>query len=31
MTRELKFRECHEVDRQACHRPQVVMPPVRGG
>jgi ribonuclease T2 len=31
MTRELKFRECREVDRRACHRPQVVMPPVRGG
>ena len=31
MTRELKFRECREVDRQACPRPQVVMPPVRGG
>jgi ribonuclease T2 len=31
MTRDLKFRDCHEVDRQACARPQVVMPPVRGG
>jgi ribonuclease T2 len=31
MTRDLKFRECPGVDRRACARPQVVMPPVRGG
>jgi ribonuclease T2 len=31
MTRDLKFRECRQVDRGACPRPHVVMPPVRGG
>jgi ribonuclease T2 len=31
MTRELQFRECAEVDRRACRREKVVMPPVRGG
>ena len=31
LTRELKFRDCHEVDRRACRRERLVMPPVRGG
>ena len=31
MTRDLQFRECAEVDRRACRREKLVMPPVRGG
>jgi len=31
MTRELQFRECAEVDRRACRRDKLVMPPVRKG
>jgi ribonuclease T2 len=31
LTRDLKFRDCHEVDRRACRRDKLVMPPVRGG
>lgn len=31
MTRDLGFRACPQVDRQACRQPRVVMPPVRGG
>ena len=31
MTRDLKFRECEDVDRRACKREKLVMPPVRGG
>ena len=31
MTREYGFRECPEVDRRACRRDKVVMPPLRGG
>ena len=31
MNKDLKFRDCAEIDRQACRRDQVVMPPVRGG
>src|SRR6267154_3414337 len=31
LTRELQFRECHEVDKRACRRDKLVMPPVRGG
>ncbi len=31
LTKELGFRACPEVDRRACRRPKVVMPPVRGG
>jgi ribonuclease T2 len=30
MTRELAFRDCAEVDRRACRRDKLVMPPVRG-
>lgn len=29
MTRDLRFRDCDEVDRRACRREQLVMPPVR--
>jgi ribonuclease T2 len=29
-TRDLKFRDCHDVDRRACRRDKLVMPPVRG-
>jgi ribonuclease T2 len=31
MTRDLQFRACEEIDRRACRRDKVVMPPVRGG
>jgi ribonuclease T2 len=31
LTKELRFRDCDEVDRRACRREQLVMPPVRGG
>jgi ribonuclease T2 len=31
LTRDLGFRDCPEVARQACRAPRVVMPPVRGG
>ena len=29
MTKELNFRDCPEVDRRACRRDRVMMPPVR--
>jgi ribonuclease T2 len=31
MSKELQFRACEEIDRRACRREQVVMPPIRGG
>ena len=31
MGKDLQFRTCDEVDRQACRRDQLLMPPVRGG
>jgi ribonuclease T2 len=31
MNKELEFRDCPEIDRQACPLDQVNMPPVRGG
>jgi ribonuclease T2 len=31
LTKDLAFRACPEIDRRACRRPKVVMPPVRGG
>ncbi|MGA9088911.1 MAG: ribonuclease T2 [Bradyrhizobium sp.] len=31
MNKDLQFRACEEIDRRACRREQVVMPPVRGG
>jgi ribonuclease T2 len=30
LTKELKFRDCADVDRRACRRDKLVMPPVRG-
>ncbi len=29
LTKDLAFRSCPEVERSACRRPQIVMPPVR--
>jgi ribonuclease T2 len=31
MSKELKFRDCAEIDRRACRRDRLIMPPVRGG
>jgi ribonuclease T2 len=31
MSKDLQFRACEEVDRRACRRDKLVMPPVRGG
>jgi ribonuclease T2 len=31
LSRDFRFRDCHEIDRRACRRSEVVMPPVRGG
>src|SRR5450759_4328935 len=31
MSKELQFRACEEIDRRACRRDEVVMPPMRGG
>jgi ribonuclease T2 len=31
MSRELGFRDCAEIDKRACRRDKLVMPPVRGG
>jgi ribonuclease T2 len=31
MSKDLQFRACDEIDRRACSRDQVTMPPVRGG
>jgi len=31
INKELQFRSCEEVDRRACRREKVLMPPVRGG
>jgi ribonuclease T2 len=31
MGKDLRFRDCAEVDRRACRRDRLVMPPVRGG
>ncbi len=31
MGKDLQFRACEEIDRRACRRDQVEMPPVRGG
>ena len=30
LTKDLKFRDCAEVDQRACRRDQVLMPRVRG-
>ena len=29
--KDLQFRSCDEIDRRACRRDQVTMPPIRGG
>src|ERR1700710_79755 len=31
LSKDLQFRSCEEIDRRACRRDQVTMPPVRGG
>ncbi len=31
LTREFGFRDCAEIDRRACRRDKLAMPPVRGG
>jgi ribonuclease T2 len=31
MSKDLQFRACEEIDRRACRRDQVTMPPLRGG
>lgn len=31
MSKDLQFRACEEMERRACRRDQVTMPPVRGG
>jgi ribonuclease T2 len=31
MSKDLQFRACEDIDRRACKREQVLMPPVRGG
>jgi ribonuclease T2 len=31
LSKDLQFRTCDEIDRRACKRDQVKMPPVRGG
>jgi len=31
LSKDLQFRACEEIDRRACRRAQVLMPPVRGG
>ena len=30
LSRELRFRDCGEIDQRACRRDKLVMPPVRG-
>jgi ribonuclease T2 len=31
LSKDFRFRDCGEVDRRACRRDKLVMPPVRGG
>jgi ribonuclease T2 len=31
LNKDLQFRSCEELDRRACRRNQVTMPPIRGG
>jgi ribonuclease T2 len=31
LSKDLQFRACEEIDRSACRRDQVTMPPIRGG
>jgi len=30
LSKDFRFRDCAEVDRRACRREQLIMPPVRG-
>jgi ribonuclease T2 len=31
LSKDMQFRACEEIDRRACRRDEIVMPPVRGG
>ena len=31
LSKDMQFRSCEEIDRRACRREQVMMPPMRGG
>jgi ribonuclease T2 len=31
LSKDLRFRDCAEIDRRACRRERLVMPPMRGG
>jgi ribonuclease T2 len=31
LSKDLQFRSCEEIDRRACRRDEVLMPPMRGG
>jgi ribonuclease T2 len=31
LSKDLRFRDCEDVDRRACRRDRLVMPPMRGG
>jgi ribonuclease T2 len=31
LSKDLQFRDCSDIDRRACRRDKLVMPPVRGG
>jgi ribonuclease T2 len=31
LSKDLQFRSCEEIDRRACRRDEVSMPPMRGG
>ena len=31
LSKDLKFRDCGEIERRACRRDKLIMPPVRGG
>ena len=31
LSKDMQFRACEEIDRRACRRDQVLMPPIRGG
>jgi ribonuclease T2 len=31
LSKDLKFRDCADIDRRACRRDKLIMPPVRGG
>lgn len=31
LNKDLQFRDCEDMDRRACRRDQVTMPPIRGG